>query len=86
MPSATTTKGSQLLRSYIKKKRSETQTDDNGGGIGGIHEQFLNSSMPISLPNQQAAQQQPFVVRNGTKSGGGRKLNSNNTNAVQMSH
>ncbi len=43
-PSASTTKGSQIIRQHMKRKRSQAKED--------AHEQFLNSSMPIALPNQ----------------------------------
>ena len=69
--SATTTKGSNVLRSHIKKKRS----------VESKKEEFLNSSMPIHLPNQQQvvnkAGAEPFV-RTIAKSSGGRKITATN--------
>lgn len=46
--SATTTKGSNVLRSHIKKKRS---VEANNKYDAKVKEEFLNSSMPIHLNN-----------------------------------
>jgi len=64
--SATTTKGSNVLRSHIKKKKSDAKNE--------VNQEFMNSSMPITLPISQVTE--PFV-RNIAKSGG-RKLATNN--------
>ena len=49
--SATTTKGSNVLRSHIKNKKSDVKHE--------INQEFMNSSMPINLPTSKAAE--PFV-------------------------